>query len=148
MKEFTKEQLIEQAQKNIAVLRGAAERIPGASDAAVIHLRLAEITLAALTAEPVSWTDEVELRDVEANGFAYLFTVNPITPHADPRRIIKLYKVQPAMESRTVTVKLYDDFQLCHYGTTEDYAKGYINCQNNFTKWLTAAGIQVIEGDA
>ena len=51
------------------------------------------------------------------------------------------------LESRTVTVKLYDDFQLCHYGTTEDYAKGYIDCQNNFTKWLTAAGIQVIEGE-
>lgn len=45
---FTKEQLIEQATKNIAVLRGAVERIPGASDAAVIHLKLAEITLSAL----------------------------------------------------------------------------------------------------
>ncbi len=53
---LTKEQLIDQAQKNIAVLRGAVERIPGASEAAVIHLRLAEITLAALTAEPVAWT--------------------------------------------------------------------------------------------
>jgi len=50
-KEFTKEQLIEQAKKNIEVLRGAAERIPGASDAAVIHLKLAEITLASLEAE-------------------------------------------------------------------------------------------------
>lgn len=47
------------------------------------------------------------------------------------------------LESRTVTVKLYDDFQLCHYGTTEDYAKGYIDSQNNFTKWLSAAGIKV-----
>ena len=45
---FTKEQLIEQATKNIAVLRGAVERTPGASDAAVIHLKLAEITLSAL----------------------------------------------------------------------------------------------------
>lgn len=50
-------------------------------------------------------------------------------------------------EQRTVTVKLYDEFQLCHYGTTDDYAKGYIDCQNNFTKWLAAAGIQVIEGE-
>ncbi|EAU2112750.1 ead/Ea22-like family protein [Salmonella enterica] len=47
------------------------------------------------------------------------------------------------LESRTVTVKMYDDFQLCHYGTTEDYAKGYIDSQNNFTKWLSAAGIKV-----
>ncbi|EOH0528251.1 ead/Ea22-like family protein [Klebsiella aerogenes] len=46
-------------------------------------------------------------------------------------------------ESRTVTVKRFDEFQICHYGTTEDYAKGYIDCQNNFFKWLTAAGIKV-----
>ncbi|SXN60255.1 Ead domain protein [Klebsiella pneumoniae] len=46
-------------------------------------------------------------------------------------------------ESRTVTVKQYDEFQICHYGATEDYAKGYIDCQNNFSKWLTAAGIKV-----
>lgn len=56
-KEFTKEQLIEQAKKNIEVLRGAVEKIPGASDAAVIHLKLAEITLASLEAEPVAITD-------------------------------------------------------------------------------------------
>lgn len=46
------------------------------------------------------------------------------------------------LESRTVTVKQFDEFQICHYGTTEDYAKGYIDCQNNFFKWLTAAGIK------
>lgn len=93
MTKFTKEQLIDQAKKNIAVLRGAAERIPGASEAAVIHLRLAEITLAALTAEPVGWTDEVELRDVDRGGCGYLFTCKPVTPHADERRVIKLYRL-------------------------------------------------------
>ncbi|WPS44918.1 hypothetical protein [Klebsiella aerogenes] len=46
------------------------------------------------------------------------------------------------MESRTVTVKQFDEFQIFHYGATEDYAKGYIDCQNNFFKWLTAAGIK------
>lgn len=56
-KKFTKEQLIEQAKKNIEVLRGAVEKIPGASDAAVIHLKLAEITLASLEAEPVAYVD-------------------------------------------------------------------------------------------
>ncbi len=54
-KEFTKEQLIEQAKKNIEVLRVAVERVPGAYDAAVIHLKLAEITLASLEAEPIAW---------------------------------------------------------------------------------------------
>lgn len=53
MAEFTKEQLIKQAKKNIEVLRGEVEKIPGASDAAVIHLKLAEITLASLEAEAV-----------------------------------------------------------------------------------------------
>lgn len=47
-------------------------------------------------AEPVAWTDEQELRDVNERGCGYLFTVNPITPHADPRRVIKLYAEQPA----------------------------------------------------
>lgn len=59
------------------------------------------------------------------------------------RRNAELGKYAGELESRTVTVKMYDDFQLCHYGTTEDYAKGYIDSQNNFTKWLSAAGIKV-----
>ena len=54
-KEFTKEQLIEQAKKNIEVLRVAVGRVPGAYDAAVIHLKLAEITLASLEAEPIGF---------------------------------------------------------------------------------------------
>lgn len=54
-KEFTKEQLIEQAKKNIEVLRVAVERVPGAYDAAVIHLKLAEITLASLESEPIGF---------------------------------------------------------------------------------------------
>lgn len=59
------------------------------------------VALAALEsradAEPVAWTDEQELRDAEKDGCGYLFTVKPITPNADPRRIIKLYtRPQPA----------------------------------------------------
>ncbi|MDE4813122.1 hypothetical protein [Klebsiella pneumoniae] len=47
--------------------------------------------------EPVGWTDEQELRDVEKDGCGYLFKANPITPHADPRRVILLYRhAQPA----------------------------------------------------
>jgi hypothetical protein len=41
--------------------------------------------------KPIGWTDAEELRDVEKDGCGYLFTVNPITPHSDPRRVIKLY---------------------------------------------------------
>ncbi|SXG98004.1 Eaa1 [Klebsiella variicola] len=42
--------------------------------------------------EPVGWTDEEELRDVEKSGCGYLFKANPITLHADPRRVILLYR--------------------------------------------------------
>ncbi|MDA5091456.1 DUF551 domain-containing protein [Klebsiella quasipneumoniae subsp. quasipneumoniae] len=58
---------------------------------------LARMVLAAMDSEPVAWTDEQELRDVECGGCGYLFTVNPVTPHADERRIILLYRhAQPA----------------------------------------------------
>lgn len=47
------------------------------------------------------------------------------------------------LEARTAVVKQFDDFQIVHYGGSEDYAKGYIDCQNNYNKALTAAGIGV-----
>ncbi|MDM2756639.1 ead/Ea22-like family protein [Citrobacter sp. Cpo221] len=47
------------------------------------------------------------------------------------------------LEVRELTVKQFDDFQIVHYGGSEDYAKGYIDCQNNYNKALTAAGIGV-----
>lgn len=48
--------------------------------------------------EPVGWTDEEELRDVEKDGCGYLFKANPISPNSDPRRVIKLYRhAQPAL---------------------------------------------------
>lgn len=52
--------------------------------------------LAGMDSEPVAWTDEQELRDLEKSGCAYLFTVKPITPNADPRRVIRLYTTPPA----------------------------------------------------
>ncbi|ECC1747234.1 DUF550 domain-containing protein [Salmonella enterica subsp. diarizonae] len=67
-----------------------------------MNIRLAEIALASLTAEPVAWTDEKELKDVEKDGLGYLFTVNPITPNADPRRVIKLYSAPPASERERI----------------------------------------------
>lgn len=45
------------------------------------------------------------------------------------------------LEARTLTIKQFDEFQICHYGASEDYAKGYIDCQNNYNKALNAAGI-------
>lgn len=51
------------------------------------------------------------------------------------------------LEARTVVVKQFDDFQIVHYGATEDYAKGYIDCQSNYNKAIYAAGIKVKGGD-
>lgn len=49
------------------------------------------------SAEPIGWTDAEELRSVEKDGCGYLFKANPISPNADPRRVIKLYRhAQPA----------------------------------------------------
>lgn len=57
---------------------------------------MARMLLAGMDCDPVAWTDEQELRDLEKSGCAYLFTVNPITPNADPRRVIRLYTAPPA----------------------------------------------------
>lgn len=64
-----------------------------------------KLALAAMDSEPVAWTDEQELRDVDRGGCGYLFTVNPVTPHADERRIILLYRhAQPASEREQVRI--------------------------------------------
>ncbi|MBN4788249.1 hypothetical protein [Enterobacter hormaechei] len=55
------------------------------------ELEAAEKRIDELTEKPIGWTDEQELRDVEKLGCGYLFNANPITPHADPRRVILLY---------------------------------------------------------
>ena len=53
--------------------------------------------------EPVGWTDEEELRDVEKDGCGYLFKANPISPNSDPRRVIKLYRhAQPVQEREQI----------------------------------------------
>lgn len=70
---------------------------------ALARMALARMAPAAMDSEPVAWTDEQELRDVDRGGCGYLFTVNPVTPHADERRIILLYRhAQPASEREQV----------------------------------------------
>ncbi|EOE6915511.1 hypothetical protein ACKS9G_001962 [Cronobacter turicensis] len=97
---FTKEQLIAAAHGRIDFANMMLSDNPEPLKERMwsIELELARIALSALRerAEPVGWTDEQELRDVNERGCGYLFTVNPITPHADPRRVIKLYAEPPA----------------------------------------------------
>ncbi|EFR2063560.1 ead/Ea22-like family protein [Salmonella enterica] len=46
-------------------------------------------------------------------------------------------------EARTVVVNQLYDFQIVRHGATEDYAKGYVDCQRNYNKAIYAAGIKV-----
>ncbi|HDV8430069.1 TPA: DUF550 domain-containing protein [Escherichia coli] len=81
----------------------SGEAVVGIDFGNLIVRELAAFRLAAMDSEPVAWTDEQELRDVDRGGCGYLFTVNPVTPHADERRIILLYRhAQPASEREQV----------------------------------------------
>ncbi|WP_150317555.1 hypothetical protein [Enterobacter hormaechei] len=83
--------------KTIAELEEERDAMPGAvNEDAAMSLAAMKRALASLMADPVAWTDEQELRDVEKYGCGYLFTANPITPNADPHRVIKLYTASPA----------------------------------------------------
>ncbi|HHP3998669.1 TPA: hypothetical protein ACSBIS_001887 [Enterobacter hormaechei] len=93
MSELTKEWL----QQTIAELEEERDATPGAvNEDAAMSLAAMKRALASLMADPVAWTYEQELRDVEKYGCGYLFTANPITPNADPHRVIKLYTASPA----------------------------------------------------
>ncbi|EAA7988746.1 DUF550 domain-containing protein [Salmonella enterica] len=63
------------------------------------QMELARIALASLTAEPLAWTDEEELRDLRKVGFCEMFSVEPISKDADMLRVIPLYRhAQPVPE--------------------------------------------------
>ncbi|CAM7055445.1 hypothetical protein [Enterobacter hormaechei] len=92
MSTLTKEWLL----KTIAELEEERDATPGAvNEDAARALEAMKIALASLEADVVAWTDEQELRDVEKYGCGYLFTANPVTPNADPHRVIKLYAAPP-----------------------------------------------------
>ncbi|WP_105477113.1 hypothetical protein, partial [Escherichia coli] len=90
MTELTKEQLIEEAKLKIAI----AKCHPN-SGVARVEGELFKIAVTSLEAEPVAWTDDEELRDVEQIGLGYLLPCPP-DKYADPRRVIPLYRVPPA----------------------------------------------------
>lgn len=63
------------------------------------------IALASLEAEPVAWTDDEELRDVEQIGLGYLLPCPP-DKYADPRRVIPLYRVPPTPTVQTQGIEI------------------------------------------
>ncbi|HHJ4158268.1 TPA: Lar family restriction alleviation protein [Citrobacter freundii] len=98
MTTFTKEQLIEQAKDNLLGLKNYVTVYPERAESEAMNIRLIEIALAALTADPVAWTDAEELRDANVAGIGYLFGIEKdANKFADPRRQIMLYRhAQPA----------------------------------------------------
>lgn len=74
---------------------------------------------------PVTWKEQaIEMRDSSEQWFEELQEAR--------QRVAEL-------EALARGVKQFSEFQICHYGATEDYAKGYIDCQNNYNKVLFAA---------
>lgn len=100
---FTKEQLIAHAEGTIESQR---QCIPGANDPENVRtyemdIAVLEIALASLTAEPVAWTDEDELRDANNGGSGYLFSIgSDANKFADPRRQLVLYTAPPVPEEK------------------------------------------------
>jgi hypothetical protein len=76
--------------------------------------RMAIVLLAAMDSEPVAWTDEEELRDVNVAGIGYLFGIDrEANKFADPRRQIMLYRhAQQPVVPETVLVDL--EYQANH----------------------------------
>lgn len=112
-KEFTKEQLIEQAKNNLIGLKNYVTVYPERAESEAMNIRLAEIALASLEAKPVAWTDEEELRDANVAEIGYLFGIEKdANKFADPRRQIMLYRhaqpvpvVPPAIEPDYEVIK-------------------------------------------
>ncbi|HIB8910274.1 MULTISPECIES: hypothetical protein [Citrobacter] len=74
------------------------------------------------SAEPIGWTDAEELRSVEKDGCGYLFKANPISPNADPRRVIKLYRhAQPAPVMNDDLYKLANHVASSKNGLPEEW---------------------------
>ncbi|WNI52948.1 hypothetical protein RIL74_16740 [Enterobacter ludwigii] len=85
---FTKEQLIARALENLRALECfPLQAVPQ------MDLALMKIAIAVLTAKPLGWTDAQELLSIEIDGCGYLFKANPVSPNADSRRVIKLYRL-------------------------------------------------------
>ncbi|HCQ4261145.1 TPA: hypothetical protein OKS22_003151, partial [Escherichia coli] len=89
MTELTKEQLIEEAKLKIAI----AKCHPN-SGVARVEGELFKIALTSLEAEPVAWTDDEELRDIEKYGFGEIFQ-RPSDKYEASRCVTPLYRMPP-----------------------------------------------------
>ncbi|WP_307719966.1 hypothetical protein [Klebsiella variicola] len=144
---LTREQLHERARENVKALKMASRQtaFESAREEILADLQLAELALAAMDSEPVAWTDEQELRDVDRGGCGYLFTVNPVTPHADERRIILLYRHAQLAPASPVCTCPSGDGSLrwpcpVHPGNSPVIPDGYVMAPKEPTKEMINAG--------
>ncbi|EJB8470216.1 hypothetical protein MW376_000242 [Citrobacter freundii] len=91
--------------------------------------------------------EEIMLRSVSDTSDAWQDEASPEAVLALLDELEAAEKRISELEAGAVVVKQFDDFQIVHYGGSEDYAKGYIDCQNNYNKALIAAGIGVKGGE-
>lgn len=105
---------------------------------------LREAAEKAISEEGETWWNEEQLASdyglaLHRPDAKFIAAANPATVlalldelEAKDRRIAE-------MQALAHGVKQFSEFQICHYGATEEYAKGYIDCQNNYNKVLFAA---------
>ncbi|MGV3793765.1 ead/Ea22-like family protein [Citrobacter portucalensis] len=86
---------------------------------------------------------EKRIAELEANKSKPVMFIDGDISASDAEKLVAVIREWDDVPAPVVPVKQFDDFQIVHYGATEDYAKGYIDCQNNYNKALAAAGIGV-----
>lgn len=121
---------------NSAELRAIAEAVEQYTDQLIAALEAEEKHIAELESK----NSNLQTIAHEQNELAIRANLDSIN---DAVEMDSLHKRIAELEARTVVVKQFDDFQIVHYGATEDYAKGYIDCQSNYNKAIYAAGIKV-----
>lgn len=105
---------------------------------------LREAAEKAISEEGETWWNEHQL--ASDYGLALHRTDAKFIVASSPATVLALLDELEAKDQRIAElealgrgVKQFSEFQICHYGATEDYAKGYIDCQNNYNKVLFAA---------
>lgn len=77
-----------------------------------------------LRAEPVGWTDEEELRDVDQIGLGWIMPYPP-GKGTDPRRVIPLYHVPPTLTVKKVEpITVNDDMAYAFHHALSDSSLG------------------------
>ena len=105
---------------------------------------LREAAEKAISEEGETWWSEEQL--ASDYGLALHKADAKFIAAANPATVLTLLDELEAKDKQIVElealargVKQFSEFQVCHYGATEDYAKGYIDCQHNYNKVLFAA---------